>query len=435
MLRNTGERQVGVTLDDIRKDHVSRYTWAARRVTGRVYDLGCGIGYGSKVLADAGCSVVAIDASADAIDFARNHYDHSQVAWRCADLRGQASYEPADAAIAFEIIEHLEDPRPLLRKISQSVPLLIASVPNESAFPYANHAFHHRHYTRDEFERLLNETGWQVTEWHGQLGPESPVKPDVNGRTLIAVCTRLASARPKSVAIVGLGPSKHEYASAVCGVGDRRKLFDQVWVINAGGCCYDHDLLFHMDDVRIQEIRAAARPDGNIAAMLGWLKHHHRPVMTSRAHPDYPALVELPLEQMINELTYDYFNSTAAWAMAYAIHLGVEKVALFGCDYTYANRHDAEKGRACLEFWMGYGAAKGIKFLLPRGTTLMDACEPRHERLYGYDTRRVILDGQPGSLSVRFEELEQLPTADEIEWRYDHNRHPNPIAEELHEQA
>jgi hypothetical protein len=48
-----------------------------------------------------------------------------------------------------------------------------------------------------------------------------------------------------------------------------------------------------------------------------------------------------------------YFNSTAAYAVAYAIHMGVKKISVFGMDFTYPNAHDAEKGRACVEFWLG----------------------------------------------------------------------------------
>jgi len=131
---------------------------------------------------------------------------------------------------------------------------------------------------------------------------------------------------------------------------------------------------------------------------------------------------------------FDYFNSTAAYAVAYAIYLGVEKISLFGCDYTYPNAHDAEKGRACVEFWLGYAAAKGIKIGLPKGTTLMDALYSRQERLYGYDTRTVeIITDNPGRLRVEFSEVEHLPTADEIEHRYDHSRHPNVLVEEQEE--
>lgn len=235
-------------------------------------------------------------------------------------------------------------------------------------------------------------------------------------------------ATPKHIAILGLGPSVAQYLDIVRSLGGRSAYCDEVWAINALGDVFTCDRIFQMDDVRIQQIRAEARPESNIANMLAWLKTTSTPVITSRSHPDYPALQELPLEDLVNDLTFDYFNSTAAWAVAYAIHIGVEKISLFGCDYTYPNAHDAEKGRACLEFWLGYGAARGVKIGLPKTTTLMDALNSRQERLYGYDTRTVEFCHRPdGHIAVQFSEVEKLPTAEQIEAAYDHSVHPNAL--------
>jgi hypothetical protein len=67
---------------------------------------------------------------------------------------------------------------------------------------------------------------------------------------------------------------------------------------------------------------------------------------------------------------------------------------------------------------------------MPQSTTLMDAIEPRHERLYGFDTRRVLINKDDyGTISLEYEEVE-VPTAEEIEWKYNHSRHPNVLAEE-----
>ena len=49
-----------------------------------------------------------------------------------------------------------------------------------------------------------------------------------------------------------------------------------------------------------------------------------------------------------------------AYAVALAIHEGATKISCFGMDFTYPDVHDAEKGRACVEFWMGVAAARGI---------------------------------------------------------------------------
>ncbi len=190
----------------------------------------------------------------------------------------------------------------------------------------------------------------------------------------------------------------------------------------------DCDLVFHMDDVRIQEIRASAAPASNIAGLLKWIKKSPVPVVTSRAHPDYPALVEFPLEDVLNHLGHDYFNSTAAYAIAFAIHTGATKISVFGMDFTYPNLEHAEKGRACVEFWLGVAHARGIELRLPETSSLMDSMHSRASRLYGYDTVDVGFHMQPdGVLKLSFTPRATLPSAAEIEANYDHSA---PIAKQ-----
>ena len=242
---------------------------------------------------------------------------------------------------------------------------------------------------------------------------------------------------PKRVAILGLGPSVKEYLELTKRGGGRRAYYDQVWGINALGDVFACDLIFHMDDVRIQEIRAKARPDSNIAEMVRWLRDHPGPILTSRNHPDYPGLVEFPLEAVINSTRFPYFNSTAAYAVAYAVHLhlisggeAVQELTVYGNDFTYPNVHDAEKGRACVEFWLGYAGHLGVKIKIPRISSLMDACHSQDERLYGYDTLAVKINDTGEKMEVSFTERTELPSAEEIEGRYDHSRHPSPLVED-----
>jgi hypothetical protein len=236
------------------------------------------------------------------------------------------------------------------------------------------------------------------------------------------------------VVILGLGPSLETYFDMVKRLGGRHAFCDQVWAVNALGDLAKCDLIFHMDDVRIQEIRAAARPKSNIARMLEWMRKTDIPIMTSFAHPDYPATVELPLEDMINTLGFSYFNGTVAHAAAYAIYLGATKISFFGCDYTLPNSHHAEQGRACLEFWLGYAAARGISLGTSEKSSLLDSCEAPPAgtiKCYGYDAvtiRTADVEGPDGtSIKLTFEPLETLPTAEEIERRYDHGAHPNAL--------
>ena len=434
-----GERQVAPKLDGIRRDHLARYEFAARALPpgSRVIDFACGVGYGSKILADAGHYARGFDREAEALAYAREHYASPQATFALADGNTPPELGNADAAVCFETIEHIEDPRPLLKALRLSAPTLIASVPNEEAFPWRGYDHHFRHYTKHEFAEVLRQCGWCVTEWHGQEGDESDVAPDVNGRTLVAIAARDelpnedADMPGKHIVILGLGSSVTQYLETTKRLGGRSKFCDEVWAINALGDVFDCDLVFHMDDVRIQEVRAKAAPASNIAAMLRWLRTTKTPVVTSRAHPDYPALVEFPLEAVLNELGYDYFNSTAAYAVALAIFRGARKISCFGMDFTYPNASKSERGRACVEFWLGMASARGIKIGLPETTTLMDSRHGRDGRLYGYDTVDVTFNiQQDGSVKLDITpRVGPLPTAEEIEKAYDHAA---PIAQQHH---
>jgi hypothetical protein len=102
------------------------------------------------------------------------------------------------------------------------------------------------------------------------------------------------------VAILGMGPSVNQYLEHTKRLGGRRAYCDETWCINALGDVFACDRVFHMDDVRIQQIRADAKPESNIARMLDWLKTTKTPVVTSRAHPDYPSLEEFPLAEALD---------------------------------------------------------------------------------------------------------------------------------------
>lgn len=228
---------------------------------------------------------------------------------------------------------------------------------------------------------------------------------------------------PDRVAILGLGPTLEAYVDVAKRLGARGVLVDEVWGINAAADVIICDRVFHMDDVRVQEARAAAKPESNIAAMLTWLRTHPGPIYTSVPHPDYPGTVAYPLEEVLNGLGgVAYFNSTAAYAVAYAVHIGVKQLYLFGCDFSFADSHQAEKGRACVEYYLGIGKARGMDIGLPGGTSLMDGCATNQDRLYGYDGMDISFsDGSDSRRTVTFTPR-PLPTAEEIEERYDHGK-------------
>ncbi len=224
------------------------------------------------------------------------------------------------------------------------------------------------------------------------------------------------------ITILGLGPSLDDYVYHTKCLGGRSAYCDEVWGINAVGDVLACDRIIHMDDVRVQERRAEARPQSNIANMVKWLRKTSVPVYTCHVEPGFASLVEYPLNDVIGNLGECYFNGTAAYAIALAIHEGATKISIFGCDYSYEHSHHAERGRACVEFWIGIAKHRGIEIALPRNTSLLDAYEGEQALFYGYSDGHVMTLGMEDGRLVASSEAKTLPTADEVEEKYNHAR-------------
>lgn len=188
-----GTRQVGQTLEEIRRDHTQRYLFASQRIPSRakVLDLACGCGYGSWILHSVGLEVTGADISSEAISFAEQHYPGP--AYLCQ--KAEEASGDFDAFVTFETLEHLDEPERLLKSVH--APLVIASVPNENVMPYSAEKFlkdkfpHKRHYTPQQFNELLESCGLKVIERYCQLNKYGDIVPGSDGLFLINVCSRL----------------------------------------------------------------------------------------------------------------------------------------------------------------------------------------------------------------------------------------------------
>lgn len=188
-------RQLAPTLEGIRDDHVLRYRFAAEQATARGYtsvlDVGCGCGYGSSILAAAVLSVIATDIDEGALDYGREHYGHERITWRRVDWDTERAFPKVEAAIGFEVVEHLADARGFLAAAARHVPLLVGSVPNQDVVPFdpEKHVRHVRHYTPAEVFDALCEVGWTplfVGGQRGKRGLEAEIVRDPAGcRTLV----------------------------------------------------------------------------------------------------------------------------------------------------------------------------------------------------------------------------------------------------------
>lgn len=200
-LRKTGERQVGSSLSSIAPDHRKRYYLVCNQLEpgSAVVDIGSGCGYGSYILAAAGHPVYGYDISPEAVQYAREHWQHPNASFWIANAEHPESITSwGKASIAFEIVEHLNDPLPLLRAIQSET--LFTSVPDETGNPWSKEKFpfHYRHYTAEQFVDLLSEAGWETTNlWYqmdkvpGNVFEARPAMAPLHGcRTIIAKAER-----------------------------------------------------------------------------------------------------------------------------------------------------------------------------------------------------------------------------------------------------
>ncbi len=151
----------------------------------RVLDLGCGNGSVIAALAQPGWSVTALDCSRDAIAIARPA--HPDIDFRIADVTEPLDLAPAgfDAVLSAEVIEHILNPRGLLRNAHRALReggRLVLTTPYHGywknlALAAAGRldahwnplwdAGHIKFFSRATLARLLEETGFTAPHFRG----------------------------------------------------------------------------------------------------------------------------------------------------------------------------------------------------------------------------------------------------------------------------
>jgi len=165
-MRYTGERLIIGDKEcdedsDIYQEHIERYKFAAEFVQGRVLDIACGSGYGSKMLADRAEEVWGGDISEEAIKIAKEKYSGENVHFRLMD----ASELPFDnnyfdLVVSFETIEHLKDSEKFVAEIKRVLKpggRLILSTPDKRVTKKlgVENKFHVKEFGKKELADIL----------------------------------------------------------------------------------------------------------------------------------------------------------------------------------------------------------------------------------------------------------------------------------------
>ncbi len=144
----------------IEAEHLVRYKWASAFVSGaRVLDAGCGVAYGTSMLAGSGANeVIGADIAAAVLDAVRPDMPENArlEVGDVLDLR----YEDGafDVVVCFDCIEHLADPGVALDELARVLAptgLLLVSSPNRDVQPSIDPHHHHEFVTR----KLAEEVG------------------------------------------------------------------------------------------------------------------------------------------------------------------------------------------------------------------------------------------------------------------------------------
>ena len=196
---------------------------------------------------------------------------------------------------------------------------------------------------------------------------------------------------PRKVCIVALGASALEYMQSMVGQ-ELQAEFDQVWTLNMGLRIFRHDVLWVMDDLRLQA--------KNYPAYGRLLAQHDRPIITSTSYPEFPMSVRFPIEQVTEALGDDYFTNTVCYAVALAMVGGVKELTLYGADFWYPKSDAREEGGMNCAYFLGLARHFGMTFHIPQASTLLSSYLARqgkdgnlHRMLYGYAKQPLFATG------------------------------------------
>lgn len=173
----TGERLVAgdpLFAADLSR-HLVAYRFAQELVRGKaVLDAGCGDGYGTDLLAQTAARALGVDRSPETIAVASRRYRRPNLEYRVCDLGALSGLGRCfDIVCNFQVIEHLEEPKPFLEQVRAVLApggTFVLTTPNRLQ-TVVEIPYHVREYTGAELRALL-ESVFSRVEVRGVLGDE-----------------------------------------------------------------------------------------------------------------------------------------------------------------------------------------------------------------------------------------------------------------------
>ncbi|OHA59650.1 MAG: hypothetical protein A2589_02215 [Candidatus Vogelbacteria bacterium RIFOXYD1_FULL_46_19] len=138
-----------------------------------VLDVGCGIGLLSYKVAQKAKKVVGIDFSEKNINYARNHYQHSNLEFVLGDVTTYKFPGQFDKIILSNVLEHIDDRVNLLKVLRRISNTILFRVPmedrdwltvykKECGLEYRLDITHRLEYRLETIEEELAAAGWKI---------------------------------------------------------------------------------------------------------------------------------------------------------------------------------------------------------------------------------------------------------------------------------
>lgn len=164
ILEDTGERILPTQEGEISlvySRHRFAYQYVQQFISDKnVIDIGCGTGYGCKLMSESAKRVVGIDYDKSAIEYCQKKFGSSNIEFRHLNAASLDLNEQFDVAVSFQVIEHIQNLSDFIERIKRIIKpdgIILLSTPNVKGKEDVKNPFHCNEMDYDHFSVLLHQ--------------------------------------------------------------------------------------------------------------------------------------------------------------------------------------------------------------------------------------------------------------------------------------